>query len=100
MLSADDYDAVLAERYGWINRAIPAESLADVVSSLAHRVASFPAAGRIAAKKRVNAIALAPVADFRRDPDLFAEYVRTPEVRAGSERQSRAASGRGTLSSR
>src|SRR6185437_7704115 len=24
LLSADDYDAVLAERYGWINRAMPA----------------------------------------------------------------------------
>jgi enoyl-CoA hydratase/carnithine racemase len=27
MLSADDYDAELAERYGWINRALPADAL-------------------------------------------------------------------------
>ena len=27
MLSADDYDAELAERYGWINRALPAAAL-------------------------------------------------------------------------
>src|SRR3954452_11056078 len=27
MLSAGDYDAELAERYGWINRALPAEAL-------------------------------------------------------------------------
>jgi hypothetical protein len=32
------------------------------------------------AKDRVNAIALAPVADFRRDSDLFAEGVRDPDA--------------------
>jgi len=33
MLSADDYDAEIAERYGWINRALPAGELSDFVSS-------------------------------------------------------------------
>jgi enoyl-CoA hydratase/carnithine racemase len=80
MLSAGDYDAELAERYGWINRALPADELGDFVTSLAHRIASFPAAGRVAVKDRVNAIALAPAEDFRRDSDLFGEGVRTPEV--------------------
>src|SRR6186713_1083224 len=46
MLSADDYDAELAERYGWINRALPATELPAFVRSLAHRIAGFPAAGR------------------------------------------------------
>jgi enoyl-CoA hydratase/carnithine racemase len=78
LLSADDYDAELAERYGWINRALPGESLANFVSSLAHRIASFPEAGHLAAKERVNAIALAPIEDFRRDSDLFGEEVRQP----------------------
>src|ERR1044072_3912080 len=41
MLSADDYDAEVAERYGWINRALPAGELGDFVSSLAHRIAGF-----------------------------------------------------------
>src|ERR1700726_4110971 len=50
LLSADDYDAELAERYGWINRALPAATLSDFVSSLAHLVAGFPAEGRIAVK--------------------------------------------------
>lgn len=80
MLSADDYDAELAERYGWINRALPAGALGDFVRSLAHRIAAFPAAGRIAVKERVNAIALAPAEDFRRDSDLFGEGVRNPEA--------------------
>jgi len=78
MLSAQDYDADLAERYGWINRALPARELDGFVSSLAHRIAGFPAAGQTLVKERVNAIALAPVEDFRRDSDLFGEGVRDP----------------------
>src|SRR5713226_9118131 len=50
MLSAEDYDADLAERYGWINRALPAKELSDFVSSLAHRIARFPAAGHVVVK--------------------------------------------------
>jgi enoyl-CoA hydratase/carnithine racemase len=80
MLSAEDYDAELAERYGWINRALPADELGDFVRSLAHRIAAFPAAGRLVVKERVNAIALAPAEDFRRDSVLFARAVREPEA--------------------
>jgi enoyl-CoA hydratase/carnithine racemase len=80
MLSADDYDAELAERYGWINRALPAKALDDFVKSLAHRIAALPAAAHVVVKERVNAIALAPAEDFRRDSDLFGEGVRNPEA--------------------
>jgi enoyl-CoA hydratase/carnithine racemase len=73
MLSADDYDADLAERYGWINRALPAEALDTFVKAIARRIAAFPAAGLLAVKQRVNAITLAPLEDFRRDSDLFRE---------------------------
>ena len=82
MLSAEDYDAELAERYGWINRALPANALDEFVRSLAHRMAGFPAAGRVVVKDRVNAIAIAPVEDFRRDSDLFGEGVRNPEAQS------------------
>jgi enoyl-CoA hydratase/carnithine racemase len=80
MLSAEDYDAELAERYGWINRALPAVALGDFVKSLAHRIASFPVAGLAAVKGRVNAIALAPAEDFRRDSDLFGDGMRDPQA--------------------
>jgi len=80
MLSAEDYDAERAERYGWINRALPAGSLSGFVRSLALRIASFPAAAQAIIKDRVNAIALAPVEDFRRDSDLFLEAGRNPET--------------------
>jgi enoyl-CoA hydratase/carnithine racemase len=80
LLSADDYDADLAERYGWINRALPAAELGDFVGALARRIAGFPAAGHVAVKERVNAIALAPVEDFRRDSDLFGEAAGQPDT--------------------
>jgi enoyl-CoA hydratase/carnithine racemase len=80
MLSADDYDAELAERYGWINRALPGDELGEFVRSLAHRIAGFPAEGHAVVKDRVNAIALAPAEDFRRDSDLFGEGAQDPKA--------------------
>jgi enoyl-CoA hydratase/carnithine racemase len=80
MLSAEDYNAELAERYGWINRALPASALGDFVRSLAHRIARLPAAGLVAVKDRVNAFALAPADEYRRDSDLFLERARSPEA--------------------
>jgi enoyl-CoA hydratase/carnithine racemase len=80
MLSADDYDADLAERYGWINRALPADELDEFVRTLARRIAGFPAAGHEAVKDRVNAISLAALDDFRRDSDLFGAGVRSVET--------------------
>jgi enoyl-CoA hydratase/carnithine racemase len=52
--SADDYDAELAERYGWIDRALPARSLDGFVRSLAHRIARFPAPGLVEVKEHVD----------------------------------------------
>jgi enoyl-CoA hydratase/carnithine racemase len=80
MLTADDYGADLAERYGWINRALPADALDEFVGALAHRIAAFPADGHVAVKQRVNAISLAPLEDFRRDSDLFRDSVGRAET--------------------
>jgi enoyl-CoA hydratase/carnithine racemase len=82
MLSARDYDAELAERYGWINRALPRAELSGFVGALAQCIAGFPAGGIAAVKDRVNAIALAPADDFRRDSDLFGSGVTQPEAQA------------------
>jgi len=82
LLSAEDYDADLAERYGWINRALPAAALGEFVRSLAHRIAEFPAAGHAVVKDRVNAIGLPPLEDIRRDSDLFVEGLREPEAQS------------------
>jgi enoyl-CoA hydratase/carnithine racemase len=79
ILSADDYDADTAERYGWINRALPDADLALFVTKLARRIASFPPEGLILNKQRINAITLAPEAEFRRDSELFGQAARQPE---------------------
>jgi hypothetical protein len=61
------------------------------VRLLAHRIASFPAAGRAVLKDRINAIALAPANDFHRDSDLFVERAHDSET----QRRIRTAIGRG-----
>lgn len=43
VLGADDFPAELAERYGYINRALPPEELGPFVEELAYRIASYPA---------------------------------------------------------
>jgi enoyl-CoA hydratase/carnithine racemase len=80
LLSAEDYDAELAERYGWINRALPASALNTFVRALAERIGRFPAAGLLAIKDRVNAVTLASPDEFRRDSDLFGEQVGNAET--------------------
>jgi|SRR5882724_2252849 len=65
MLSAEDNDADLAERFGWIGRALPADKLGDFVRTLAHRIARLSAGGHSVVKDRVNAIALPPAEDIQ-----------------------------------
>jgi len=43
LLSCNDFSAELAELYGYINRALPADELAPFVEKLARRIATFPA---------------------------------------------------------
>jgi len=82
ILSGDDYDADLAERYGWINRALPTAALGEFVASLAHRIAGFPAAAPAVIKERINALALTPDEEFRRDSDRFYEAAKNPETQS------------------
>jgi enoyl-CoA hydratase/carnithine racemase len=78
LMSGQDYDADLAEQYGWVNRALPADELDSFVSDLAHRLARFPRVGLASIKTRVNDIALAPADDFRKDSTTFLENFRAP----------------------
>ncbi|HYV58654.1 MAG TPA: enoyl-CoA hydratase/isomerase family protein [Acidimicrobiia bacterium] len=55
VLGCDDFDAELAERYGYINRALPADELAPFVERLARRIAAFPAHAVRLAKRAVDA---------------------------------------------
>lgn len=58
--SAEDYNAETAERYGWINRAVPDADLDAVVERFARRIASFDAEALRAIKEILNDEASAP----------------------------------------
>ncbi len=53
VLGCDDIDADLAERWGWVNRTLPAATLWPHVDRLAARIASFPPHAVAAAKASV-----------------------------------------------
>jgi len=55
LLGCNDLSAELAERYGYINRALPPDELTPFVENLAHRIASFPAHAIAHAKAAVDA---------------------------------------------
>jgi enoyl-CoA hydratase/carnithine racemase len=66
ILGANDFDGETAERYGYINRALPDAELDRFVDVLARRIASFDRRPVAAAKKLVNQVSL-PSADHLLD---------------------------------
>src|SRR6201998_803488 len=62
VLGAEDFDGDTAERYGYVNRALPDAELDRFVDALARRIASFDRRAIAAAKNLVNHVSL-PSAD-------------------------------------
>jgi enoyl-CoA hydratase/carnithine racemase len=62
ILGCEDFDADMAERYGYVNRALPPAELGPFVERLAKRIASFPAEAIALAKAAVDAAEL-PIRD-------------------------------------
>jgi enoyl-CoA hydratase/carnithine racemase len=62
ILGANDFDGDTAERYGYVNRALPEAELDGFVDALARRIASFDRRAIAAAKNLVNEVSL-PSAD-------------------------------------
>jgi len=62
ILGANDFDGDTAERYGYVNRALPDAELDGFVDTLARRIASFDGRAVAAAKSLVNQVSL-PSAD-------------------------------------
>jgi enoyl-CoA hydratase/carnithine racemase len=54
VLGCQDFPADVAERYGYVNRALPPHELGPFVNKLAWRIASFPAEAVALAKGLVN----------------------------------------------
>ncbi|GHB50363.1 enoyl-CoA hydratase [Streptomyces cirratus] len=78
---AHDFDADLAEHYGWINRALPDSELDGFVERLAKRMAGFPPKGVQAAKRAINDLTLAEPAHVRSDAATFQGLISLPETR-------------------
>jgi enoyl-CoA hydratase/carnithine racemase len=62
ILGANDFDGDTAERYGYINRALPDTELDEFVEALARRIASFDRTAIASAKRLINEVSL-PAAD-------------------------------------
>jgi enoyl-CoA hydratase/carnithine racemase len=80
VLTSSDFDADLAERYGWVNRAVPDAELDEFVAAIAARMSGFPRDALIAAKSAINAISLPTPAEVRADAALFQQLVRGENV--------------------
>jgi len=63
LLGCNDLSAEMAERYGYVNRALPADELTAFVEKLAYRIASFPAHAIAHAKAAVDTGAFSSMAE-------------------------------------
>jgi enoyl-CoA hydratase/carnithine racemase len=86
VLGAEDFDADTAERYGWVNRALPAAELRPFVDRLAARIAAFPAPALAAAKAAVDTAEAALDDGLREEHRLLRRALATPEATAAMER--------------
>lgn len=79
ILGAALFDAGLAERYGWINRALPAEELDEFVATLARHIAALAPGVARAVKAAVDAAA-GPLAQagFAKENELWAQLFQQP----------------------
>ena len=85
ILGADDFDAEVAERYGWINRALPDAELDAFVTRLARRIASFPSHATRRIKRLMMADRGAGIAGARaREEAAFATLFADPATNPGA----------------
>ena len=71
ILGGIDLDAETAEKWGWLNRALPADAIDAHVAALARRIASFPAEAVRLAKRSIENSALPLDDGCQIESDLF-----------------------------
>lgn len=80
VLGAELFDTSVAERYGWINRAVPDEHLDAFVDALAHRIAVLPQGVAAAAKEALDAAeASGPVPHLAEEAAAHAKVYPSPD---------------------
>jgi enoyl-CoA hydratase/carnithine racemase len=82
VLGCEDVPADLAERWGYLNRALPPQQLGPFVDALAQRIASFPAEAIALAKRSVDAADATVVEGLLEEAHCFNLSLATPAARA------------------
>jgi enoyl-CoA hydratase/carnithine racemase len=82
LLGSDDFDASTAERYGWINRALPDADLEAFVDNLARRVASFDRHALAEVKRLINRHGLPDPAELIATQEAFMQSIGWDGFRA------------------
>jgi enoyl-CoA hydratase/carnithine racemase len=82
VLSGDDFDADIAERYGWVNRTLDDASLDSFVDALVRRLASFDRETLAAAKAQINRFGTPTAAEIQSSNDLFFPLLALPGAQA------------------
>jgi enoyl-CoA hydratase/carnithine racemase len=80
VLSADDFDADVAERYGWVNRTLNDDDLDRFVDTLAGRLASFDRETLGAAKAQINRFGVPTAAELQSSNDVFFSTLASPSA--------------------
>jgi len=78
LLGADDIDGELAERYGYVNRALPDAELDAFVDALATRIASFDKQAIAQTKRLVDVNSLPPNAEIVPEWEAFLAALGRP----------------------
>jgi enoyl-CoA hydratase/carnithine racemase len=81
ILGCDTVDAETAERWGWVNRVLPAGALGPFVDRLAGRIASFPPHAVAAAKASVVRAETGVVEQLLAESDAFDATLGHAETR-------------------
>jgi enoyl-CoA hydratase/carnithine racemase len=82
VLSADDYDADIAERYGWVNRTLDGSELDSFVDTLVQRLASFDGKVLAAAKAQINRFGTPTAAELQSSNDMIFPMLGWPSAQA------------------
>jgi enoyl-CoA hydratase/carnithine racemase len=81
LLGADDIPGDLAERYGYVNRALPDSKLDAFVDALAVRMASFDKQAIVETKNFVNVSSLPPDSEIAPEWDACIASIQRPAAR-------------------
>ncbi|MET0886186.1 MAG: enoyl-CoA hydratase/isomerase family protein [Mycetocola sp.] len=80
LLGGEDFDGALAERYGYVNRAIPDAEFEDFVTAFARRVSGWDHQAIVEVKAFIDKYTRLPDAEYPLHSDAYWAGVSRPEV--------------------